>query len=134
MLFKDFFGKRKLTDQEKEIDGIFTKLLDMHDTDKVLMNANCAYLYNHRLGICAVINGQEVIIEDGGRAVSIRCDYGFMRNLGRKVNSTLERNVDSLYYRMNTRQLDGLMRINERLGAESGGIPCGAEDSAGEEK
>ena len=114
--FKKLFGLDvNYTEQEKTIRNIFNKLMDMPNTDKVLVNSNCAYLSNNEMHICAAIDGDDVIIENENETISIRCSPRFMMELSDFVGRTLERNVSNMYKRMYVRQTDSLNAIDLKL-------------------
>lgn len=114
--FKRLLGlDENFTEQENTIMDIFTKLIDMPNTDKVLVNSNCAYLSNNEMHICAVIDVDNVIIENENETISIRCSAKFMYKLSNFVSNSLQRNVSNLYQRMYIKQTDKLSSIDNKL-------------------
>lgn len=114
--FKRLIGlDENFTEQENKIMDIFTKLIDMPNTDKVLVNSNCAYLSNNEMHIFAVIDIDNVIIENENETLSIKCSAKFMYRLSKFVSNSLQRNVSNLYQRMYIIQTDKLVNIDNKL-------------------
>ena len=91
-------GENKLSEQEELIKNIFTKLIDMPNTNKVLVNSSCSYLSNSEMDVNAVIDDCNVIIEHGDKSLSFRCRLNYIELLDDIINNSVNRNSLPRFY------------------------------------